>query len=286
MKVKNRLTQGCCFLFIIFLTFCQDSRSRQQAEEQAAAEEQQNPLYFLDMEPLLSELGRFRSQKCIDSVTLAYLVIDVTGPQPHRLVEYQADRLLIPASVQKLLVTGAALEILGQSVIKEVTVTNLHSNNWMANKLLRRIGEAVNKDRSFVSGCEAVKKFWQGKGIDMTGSNLVDGSGRRYDNTLTARQIAGVLQYQRTAATFGSFYSSLPLAGISGTMRKTLDGTVGQGKIRAKTGTLAAVKSLAGYATTHSGRKLIFVIIVNNYTCRTSFLQRRLEDILIRMVEL
>ncbi|MFH1297279.1 MAG: D-alanyl-D-alanine carboxypeptidase/D-alanyl-D-alanine-endopeptidase [Bacteroidota bacterium] len=236
--------------------------------------------------PLLLELADFLSARGIDSNTTSYLIIDDTEDQPVILAEFHPNQLLIPASAQKLLVTGAALEILGDKAKQDVTVTNLQSNNGLANKLLKNIGSTVYEYRSYTTGSRAVIEFWESKGVDMTGAHLADGSGRRYDNFLTARQLVDILYYQTTAPTFGAFYSSLPLAGISGTLRGTLNGTIAEGKIRAKTGTLAAIKTLAGYVSTISGRKLIFVIIVNNFTCRESVLKKKMEQVLIRMTEL
>lgn len=236
--------------------------------------------------PLLRELSAFISTRGIDSATTSFLIVDDTDQDPVILASFHPNQLLIPASVQKILVTGAALEILGDKANKEVTITNLQSNNRLANKLLKKIGQEIYGNSSYTDGIRAVLQFWEGKGVDMTGARMADGSGRRYDNYLTARQLVDILYYQTTAPTFGAFYSSLPLAGISGTMRHTLNGTIAQGKIRAKTGTLANIKSLTGYASTVSGRKLIFAIIVNNYTCRNSSLKRKMEKVLVEMVSL
>ncbi len=236
--------------------------------------------------PLLQELADFLSARCIDSSTTSYLIIDDSEDKPVILAEFHPNQLLIPASVLKILVTGAALEILGDNVKKDVTRCNLQSHNALANRFLGKIGKAVYDYHSYATGEKAVLEFWESKGIDMTGVHLADGAGRRYDNFLTARQLVDILLYETTAPTFGTFYSSLPLAGVSGTMRNTLKGTIAQGKIRAKTGTLAAIKTLTGYASTVSGRKIVFAILVNNYTCRNSLLKKKMDRVLIKMIEL
>ncbi|NQV03022.1 MAG: D-alanyl-D-alanine carboxypeptidase/D-alanyl-D-alanine-endopeptidase [Bacteroidia bacterium] len=247
---------------------------------------QQTEADSIALRPLLRELANFLSARCVDSSTTSYLIIDNTEDQPVILAEFHPNQILIPASVQKLLVTGAALEILGDKAKRDVAICNLQSHNGLANKLLKNIGKAVYDYRSYTTGGRAVLEFWESKGVDMTGAHLADGSGRRYDNFLTVRQLVDILYYQTTAPTFGTFYSSLPLAGISGTMRNTLEGTISEGKIRAKTGTLAAIKTLTGYVSTVSGRKLIFAIIVNNFTCRNSVLKKKMDRVLIKMTEL
>jgi len=249
--------------------------SIQQAKEDSIA-----------LTPLLAELQKLISARCVDSSTTSYLIIDDTKDQPVILAEFHANQLLIPASVQKILVTGAALEILGDEVNREVTITNMQSHNGRANRLFKKIGKAVFDHRSYSSGSRAVIDFWESKGVDMAGVQMADGSGRRYDNFVTARQLVDILYYETTAPTFGVFYYSLPLSGISGTLRKTLRGTVAEGRIRAKTGTLAAIKTLAGYTSTVTGRKLIFAFLINNFTCREYLLKRKLDAILIKMAEL
>ncbi len=236
--------------------------------------------------PLLHELNYLLSKRSIDSSTTSYLIIDDTEENPVILAEFHPNQLLIPASVQKILVTGAALEILGDKAKRDVHICNLQSHNGLANKLLMNIGKEVYGTRSYSNGIRAVLNFWRSKGVDMAGAQMADGSGRRYDNFLTARQLVDILYYQTSAPTFGTFYSSLPLAGISGTLRHTLNGTIAEGKIRAKTGTLASVKTLTGYASTISGRKLIFAIIVNNYTCRNSTLKKLMDGVLVEMIKL
>ncbi|MBT7131730.1 MAG: D-alanyl-D-alanine carboxypeptidase/D-alanyl-D-alanine-endopeptidase [Actinobacteria bacterium] len=57
--------------------------------------------------------------------------------------------------------------------------------------------------------------------------------------------------------------SGLALAGSTGTMRNRLVGSSGEGRVRAKTGTLNDVVSLAGVVETLEGRTLTFALISN-----------------------
>ena len=54
---------------------------------------------------------------------------------------------------------------------------------------------------------------------------------------------------------------SLPIAGIDGTLSKRMRKTSAEGNVRAKTGTLTGVISLAGYCTAANGHQLCFSII-------------------------
>jgi D-alanyl-D-alanine carboxypeptidase/D-alanyl-D-alanine-endopeptidase (penicillin-binding protein 4) len=57
--------------------------------------------------------------------------------------------------------------------------------------------------------------------------------------------------------------NGLPVAGQSGTLRKRLGDTPAEGRVRAKTGTLNTVFSLAGWATGSDDRPLAFTAILN-----------------------
>jgi serine-type D-Ala-D-Ala carboxypeptidase/endopeptidase (penicillin-binding protein 4) len=136
------------------------------------------------------------------------------------------------------------------SVAALVTLTNLHSNNLFAEDLCKQIGLAKLHAGHSESGCKAVLDFWKSKGMDTGGLFLYDGCGvSRYDG-ITSRQLADLLFYMTTSPSFATFYNSLPLAGVSGTLAKYMKGTKAEGNLRAKTGSISRVKSYAGYVRT------------------------------------
>ena len=238
------------------------------------------------LDALQSDLQELPTNPCFRGVDLGYRIIDYSKGAPKTLFESNSTHGMIPASTQKILTTAASLEIFGPPVYKEVTITNLNSVNWRANRMLQKIGEYKYKKRDFLNGSRAVMEFWKAKGIDMNGLYICDGSGKSRTNIISPKQLTDILYNITTSAIFPVFYNSLPLAGISGTMHKWLKGTVGQGRLRAKTGSLAGVRSYTGYVHTIHGKNLIFAIIINNYTCPTKSLKQRIEKTMLRMVEL
>jgi serine-type D-Ala-D-Ala carboxypeptidase/endopeptidase (penicillin-binding protein 4) len=112
---------------------------------------------------------------------------------------------------------------------------------------------------------------------------LYDGCGvSRYDG-ITTRQLADILYYMTTSPSFMTFYNSLPLAGVSGTLAKYMKGTKAENNIRAKTGSISRVKSYSGYVRTVSGKRFIFAILVNNFTCSGPDMVKKLEKIMVDM---
>ena len=61
------------------------------------------------------------------------------------------------------------------------------------------------------------------------------------------------------------FMTALPVAGVDGSLAGRMKGTAAEGNVRAKTGTMSNVRSLAGYVNTRDGERLAFVIIANNF---------------------
>jgi D-alanyl-D-alanine carboxypeptidase/D-alanyl-D-alanine-endopeptidase (penicillin-binding protein 4) len=61
------------------------------------------------------------------------------------------------------------------------------------------------------------------------------------------------------------FREALPIAGVDGTLRNRMKGTVAENNLRAKTGSLSSAATLSGYVTTAAGENLVFSIMVNNY---------------------
>ncbi len=62
-----------------------------------------------------------------------------------------------------------------------------------------------------------------------------------------------------------AFLTSLPIAGVDGTLSSRMRGTPAEGQVRAKTGTVGNVSALSGYVTTPSGKTLIVSIMANHF---------------------
>ena len=91
---------------------------------------------------------------------------------------------------------------------------------------------------------------------------LADGSGLSLYNYLSAEAETKVLRYAfQRPAIYNHLLPALPVAGVDGTLKKRMKGTPAEGNVRAKTGTLTGIISLAGYCTASNGHLLCFAII-------------------------
>jgi D-alanyl-D-alanine carboxypeptidase/D-alanyl-D-alanine-endopeptidase (penicillin-binding protein 4) len=157
--------------------------------------------------------------------------------------------------------------------------TNMVSVNLFAETLLNTIGAVRASDGSAWSGSASVERFWAGKGIDVTGLYVNDGSGLSRSNAISAHHYVDILKYMSASKNADTFKESLPVAGKSGTLSNWCKGGAASGNLMAKSGSMTRIKSHAGYVTTASGRKLAFALIINNYNATSAQLKLRIEAI-------
>jgi D-alanyl-D-alanine carboxypeptidase/D-alanyl-D-alanine-endopeptidase (penicillin-binding protein 4) len=112
---------------------------------------------------------------------------------------------------------------------------------------------------------ESVQKRLTLWGIPPDAYQLVDGSGVSRRSVISAEALAAVLKRMYDPTMRSPFIQALPVAGIDGTLLQRMRKTAAERNLRAKTGTMSNVRSLAGYVTTRDGEPLAFVIMANNF---------------------
>lgn len=143
------------------------------------------------------------------------------------------------------------------------------SDNLSAEALFFHASREILGGKKYLShkdGQNAIYKFMKSDiGFDNRGFRIVDGCGVSDYNYVSPELIMEYLKFAfKSPLIFHSFYDSLPIAGIDGTLQFRM----GRGKcfrnVRAKTGTLTGVCSLAGYVTSPAKHTIAFVIINQN----------------------
>ena len=142
------------------------------------------------------------------------------------------------------------------------------SDNLCAESLFYHLAQqhAQHKRVSDNDGTEAIYHFMKERlGFNPEYYNIVDGSGVSLYNYVSPRLLLEYLKHAYyQGEIFQSFYESLPIAGIDGTLEHRMKNTSAYRKVRAKTGSVKGVSSLAGYAKAPNGHQLAFVIINQN----------------------
>ena len=79
-------------------------------------------------------------------------------------------------------------------------------------------------------------------------------------------------------------YGSLPIAGLSGTVKSLCSGQIGAGRIHAKSGSIDGIKAYAGYIESLEGHMICFAIIAHHPTLSGTQLSKKMEPLLNALV--
>jgi D-alanyl-D-alanine carboxypeptidase/D-alanyl-D-alanine-endopeptidase (penicillin-binding protein 4) len=141
--------------------------------------------------------------------------------------------------------------------------TNKFSNNIMARHLFLALG-AENGPATTPKSVAAVRGWLATKKILAPELVMENGSGLSRIERISAGNLAALLQAAWKSPVMPELISSMPIAGLDGTMRRRLknDGVAGQAHI--KTGLLSDVRSMAGYVLDRSGKRVVVVMVVNH----------------------
>jgi D-alanyl-D-alanine carboxypeptidase/D-alanyl-D-alanine-endopeptidase (penicillin-binding protein 4) len=166
-------------------------------------------------------------------------------------------------------------------LIREV---NKRSNNFMAEQLVKSVGAEVGgAPGSWAKGLDAIARYLDGIGVLRTQYVMKNGSGLYDSSRFTPEQVAVLLRAAyRDFRYSADFLSSLAVAGTDGTIGHRLGGSQAERYVRAKTGTLAAVSCLSGYAGFPAKPPLVFSILMNDVTEESVLQARQLQDDLVQ----
>lgn len=160
--------------------------------------------------------------------------------------------------------------------------TNHKSINLFAENIFKYLSFTRDKKLPCVdwSSAIAIERFWRGKGIHSERNFQVDGSGMSMKNALSPEYLVDVLTYMNNTSNYKrAFLSSLPTAGKTGTVRSLLKGTILEGKVLAKSGSMCRVKNYAGYIF-YKGKKYAFCIMVSNFSGEASVVAKQIGTLL------
>jgi D-alanyl-D-alanine carboxypeptidase/D-alanyl-D-alanine-endopeptidase (penicillin-binding protein 4) len=148
------------------------------------------------------------------------------------------------------------------------------SDNVLAEIFSREVAIARDGDPTFTGGVQQTVAALAQAGFDPSGAVMHDGSGLSTEDRVPARLLGQLLGAAAAPAEkpgdtefLRPIVSGLPVAGGDGTLQdrfpRGATSGPGRGFVRAKTGTLTGVSSLAGIVTDVDGRLLVFALMSN-----------------------
>lgn len=144
-----------------------------------------------------------------------------------------------------------------------------HSDNDIAEALARQTALASKEPASFDGAGRAIEAQLKKAQLPLDGAKFADGSGLDRADRSSAELLAALLARAADPAhpELRSVVTGLPVAGFTGTLvdRYPKD-SPGTGVVRAKTGTLTGVNTLAGTVVDAEGRLLVFAFMTTGTT--------------------
>jgi serine-type D-Ala-D-Ala carboxypeptidase/endopeptidase (penicillin-binding protein 4) len=145
----------------------------------------------------------------------------------------------------------------------------LESNNVIAENLARQVAIRLGLPATFSGAAKALMTELRRLGIS-TPVSLVDGSGLSPQDAIAPETLVQVLKLAQDTPKLRGVITGLPVAGFAGTLSAgdsdfggigDISGGSARGVVRAKTGNLSTVATLAGLAYDKAGTLLLFAIM-------------------------
>ncbi len=161
---------------------------------------------------------------------------------------------------------------------------NKESDNFTAEMIFRQLGSGQDSLSSDPAKNSKLTEMLKNMGFGEESFRIADGSGLSRYNLCSAEQLVKVLsETYRDPALRPELLASLPIAGADGTLARRLMGEEYKGIIRAKTGTLTGVSSLAGFVSGPDNKTYCFAIMFNNYTAKANQVRAIQDSIVARL---
>jgi D-alanyl-D-alanine carboxypeptidase/D-alanyl-D-alanine-endopeptidase (penicillin-binding protein 4) len=159
---------------------------------------------------------------------------------------------------------------------------NKTSDNYVAESVLKTLGaetRATPGPATWADGLAAVRNHLATIGLPAGSFRAENGSGLFASSDVSAHQMVTLLTAAHKDYRIGpDLVASLPIGGVDGTLAKRWHGHPARGRVRAKTGTLDKVVTIAGYLAADSGHPLAFAILLNDIPAGQRGLARALMD--------
>jgi serine-type D-Ala-D-Ala carboxypeptidase/endopeptidase (penicillin-binding protein 4) len=174
-------------------------------------------------------------------------------------------------------------EVRSAPITDIVGVMLRESDNTLAEVLGRLAARTIGRPPTFEDSAIAVVDQVERLGIDTGATHLADVSGLGDGSMVPARVLADLLRLATSPdhPELRPLLTDLPVAGFSGTLggRFTKGSAhAAAGLLRAKTGTLTGVSSLAGYVVDDDGRMLVFAIMADRVPATGTLAARQAVD--------
>ena len=205
------------------------------------------------------------------------------GEKPLNLSPWPADRQVerlfralwrelggtLAGTVRKGQTTPSAISIATQespALAEIVRDINKYSNNVMARQVFLTL--AAERPATPDGARQRIKGWLAEKGMPMPEAVLDNGSGLSRSERISTESLSRLLLAAWKSPVMPELMSSLPLAGVDGTLKKRLGNGAAAGRAHLKTGYLENVRAIAGYVLDRNDQRWVVVFLINDAKSR------------------
>ncbi len=163
-------------------------------------------------------------------------------------------------------------------IIKE---TNVNSNNLYAESLFRLLGTRYTLPGTIHNSQDLLKDYWRRRGVNIQNAIIKDGCGLAPQDAVSAKTFVQLLTIMSQSKNSGEWLASLPVSGQTGTLKSLCPSTFLEGRIHAKSGTIAGTKNFAGYIDMPNGDTWVFAILINSAPGKAKNIQTVIQQYLL-----
>lgn len=163
-------------------------------------------------------------------------------------------------------------------IIKE---TNINSNNLYAEALFRYLGTRYTLPGTIHNSQDLLRDYWRRRGVAVQNAIIKDGCGLAPQDAVSAKAFVQLLTIMRNSPNADYWMASLPVSGKTGTLTSLCPGTPLEGRIHAKSGTIAGTKNFAGYIDMPNGDTWVFAILINSAPGKARNIQHVIQQYLL-----
>ena len=163
-------------------------------------------------------------------------------------------------------------------LIKE---TNVNSNNLYAEALFRYIGTRYTLPGTIHNSQDLLRDYWRRRGVNIQNAIIKDGCGLAPQDAVSAKTFVQLLTIMSRSENKEAWFASLPVSGQSGTLKSLCPKTELEGRIHAKSGTIAGTKNFAGYIDMPNGDTWVFAILINSAPGKAKHIQTIIQQYLL-----
>jgi D-alanyl-D-alanine carboxypeptidase/D-alanyl-D-alanine-endopeptidase (penicillin-binding protein 4) len=199
-------------------------------------------------------------EPALNAATLLKSALEERGIKVDGVVRARHEAIAEPAGVAPAVLAEHVSIRLGDAV----KLVNKISQNLHTEVLLRA---AMRQSAAWNTPEELMKfagDFYTRVGIAVEDVIQTDGSGLSRHDMITPQAMVTLLRWAQTQPWFESYFASLPVAGMDGTLEERMKNTPAAGRVHAKTGSVEHVRTMSGFADTPGGRRLVFSLLSNN----------------------